>query len=230
MKATGTFLTKTSLEQIRAEIFALQGNNGYTTAMHRGSDAQQLSAFRFYCNAVISMLDNNFHAGMSMVTRATNCLRSMSHEIASAYTIDVECAKIQEFLADLSFRLNDVISIGDMPTCRELEKVSALEAASMALDGKVGQVGGAIKAGIGIVKAIHDGDKIYDTVRFYNTVINDLRTDIATDCRQPCEIENILLCKCNEELDICTEAAVKTGLIGVKDSAKLIELAIKNNQ
>ncbi len=230
MKSTGTYLTKTSLEHIQMEILALQGNNGYTTAMHRGSEAQQLSAFRSYCNAVISMLDNNFHAGMSMVTRATNQLRSMSHGIASVYTIDIEYAKIQEFLSDLLSRFKYVISISDMPTCRELEKVSTLEAVSIALDDKVGRVGGIIKAGAGIVKAVKDGEKIYNTASFYNYIINELQTDIAIDNRPFCEVENMILSKCNEELEICTEAAFKTGLIGVKDSAKLIELAIKNNQ
>ncbi|MBR3986954.1 MAG: hypothetical protein IKK04_07350 [Bacteroidales bacterium] len=193
---------------------------------YRGRYGDARTLFRNYCHDTIAVLNDCFDTSLLGITQCINKVKRYQSLDSCDYNRAI--LDIVDMLINLKGVVNTMVPIKDLPSCKELIKLSAEDIISKEKDLVKNDI---IKTGIAILslgskvgKIIH----IEDVKRYYTDSLDELQNELQIKGETISPIEQLLLDKYKAEIGYCNLAMIKAGL-GVIDEVKgLAETAEKD--
>ena len=190
------------------------------------NDEQRKALFRSYCHDTVTVFDECFETAMLGMKRCINKVE----DFRKRDNIDIEAASlvILNMLVDLKGVVMEMIPIKDLPSCKELTKLSFEDAISKAKDLVKNDIVKASVSTLLLCKKTYDVVTIQDVRSYYQNCLEELQNEIQIKASQISPIEQFLLIKFKAELGYCHLAVFKTGLGVTKEISDLVEIAKKD--
>lgn len=187
------------------------------------SDSSQRRAlFKHFCYDTIAVFDDCFEPsllGIKQCKRRVETYRAMDDP-----EIDSASRDIVGMLWELKAIVRKMVPIKDLPSCKDLVKLSAGDIISKAKD-LIGS--GVVKAGVAgalLGLKINDVVRIEDVLHYYHGLLAELNSEVEEQKDVVSPFEQFLIDKCNAEIGYCNCALLKTG-IGITEELKsLVEM------
>lgn len=125
------------------------------------------------------------------------------------------------------------IAFKDLPSCKELTKLSPEDIVSSANDLTKNTIVKATTSAVFLGKTIRDAINIMDVRNFYKSNLEELEKELLENNGDVSPIEQFLISKFKAELGYCHIAMFKAGIGGLKEIKTLAEIAhtdIKNHE
>lgn len=193
---------------------------------YRGRYGDVRILFRNYCHDTIAVFEDCFDTSLLGITRCINKVKRYQSLDNCDYNKTI--LDIVDMLIKLKGIVNTMVPIKDLPSCKELTKLSAEDITSKGKDLVKNDI---IKTGIAVLslgskvgKIIH----IEDVKRYYKDCLNELQSELQIKGGTISHREQLLLYKFKAEIGYCNLAMIKAK-IGVIDEVKgLAEIAKKD--
>ena len=187
---------------------------------------QQRALFRSYCHDTITFFDECFETAMLGMIRCKK--KVIVYQTLDDLDIGKATFDIVNMLWELKSLVETMIPIKDLPSCKELTKLSSDDIMSKAKDLVKNDI---IKAVVGVVllgKKVNDVVNIEDVKNYYADRLKQLDCEIQVKGGSVSPIEQYLLDKFNAEIGYCNLALFKSG-IGITNELKgLVETGKKH--
>ena len=181
---------------------------------YRSRYGDECILFKNYCHDTIAVFEDCFDTSLLGITRCINKVKRYQSLDNCDYNKAI--FDIVDMLIKLKSVVNTMVPIKDLPSCKELIKLSAEDIISKEKDLVKNDI---IKTGIAILllgskvgKIIH----IEDVKRYYTDSLYELQNELQIKGGTISPIEQFLLDKYKAEIGYCNLAMVKAGL-GVID-------------
>ena len=191
-----------------------------------GSDKQQRAILRNYCHDVISLLNDCFETSL---LGAKRCISKVSDFYKSDYTnIDATFLIIYDMLLNLRGITVNSIAFKDLPSCKDLTKLSPEDIVSRANDLTKNDIVKVTTCIILLGKTVCDAINIMDIRNFYKQNLEELEKEIVEKNGDVSFMEKFLISKFKAELGYCHIAMFKAGIGGLKEIKTLADMAHKD--
>lgn len=188
-----------------------------------GSERQQRAVLRNYCHDVISLLNDCFETNL---LGAKRCISKVSGFYRSDY-ININAAFW--IICDMLLKLRGItinsIAFKDLPSCKELTKLSPEDIVSSANDLTKNNIVKATTSVVLLGKTVCDAINIVDIRNFYKRNLEELEKELLENNGDVSPIEQFLISKFKAELGYCHIAMFKAGIGGLKEIKTLADIA-----
>lgn len=187
---------------------------------------QQRALFRSYCHDTIRVFEECFETSLLSMKRRLGIMKG--YQTRDDVEIGRATYEIVDMLVDLKMVVGKMVPIKDLPSCKELIKLSPEVIASKAKDLVKNDI---IKAG---VSALIFGSKIGEIIhiddirRYYKAHITQLEEEIRIKDEGVSPVEQFLMDKFNAEIGYCDIALYKAGLGIVEELKTLADIGGKH--
>lgn len=193
---------------------------------YRGRYGDVRILFKNYCYDTIAVFEECFDTSLLGITRCINKVKRYQSLDNCDYNKAI--LDIVDMLIKLKGIVNSMVPIKDLPSCRELTKLSAEDIVSKGKDLVKSDI---IKTSIAVLslgskvgKIIH----IEDVKRYYMNSIDELQNELQLKGKTISSTEQFLLDKFKAEIGYCNLAMIKAGIGMIDEVEELAEIAKKD--